>query len=59
MIILAQNYDIRLSRIYSEDGYESREYVYAGTDNANLVCINEITKNIEIIDSLFMMKGVT
>lgn len=50
---LAQNYDIRLSRIYSEDGYESREYVYAGTDNANLVCINEITKNIEIIDSLF------
>ena len=53
--VFAQNYTMRLANVYSDDGFESWDYVYSGATNTDLVCINEIdfTTNTEFIDSLF------
>lgn len=51
----AQNYELRLASIYSEDGMELWDYVYSGNDGVNLVCINEfdMLSGSDVIDSLF------
>ena len=51
----AQNYTMRLAHIFSDDGYETWDYVYSDPTNTDLLCINEIdfTTNTECIDSIF------
>jgi hypothetical protein len=52
----AQNYNMRLANIFSEDGFESWDYVYSSEKGTNLVCINEVefvTPANEFIDSIF------
>ena len=53
----AQNYELRLASIYSEEGMEAWDYVYSGNDGVNLVCINEYDMisqpTGEYIDSIF------
>lgn len=51
----AQNYELRLASIYSDDGKELWDYVYSGNDGVNLVCINEfdMLSGSDVIDSLF------
>ena len=53
--MFAQNYNLRLASIYSEDGYELWDYIYASPSNTHLVCINEadFTTSMECIDSIF------
>ena len=51
----AQNYTMRLAHIFSDDGYETWDYIYSDPSNTDLLCINEIdfTTNTECIDSIF------
>ncbi len=52
----AQNYNMRLANIFSEDGFEAWDYVYSSEKGTNLVCINEVefvTPANEFIDSIF------
>ena len=53
--LFAQNYTMRMSGVYSEDGFEAWDYVYPSAESTNIACINEIdfTTNTECIDSLF------
>lgn len=53
--LFAQNYTMRMIGVYSNDGYETWDYVYPSAESTNIACINEIdfTTNTECIDSLF------
>ena len=53
--LFAQNYTMRMIGVYSDDGYETWDYVYPSAESTNITCINEIdfTTNTECIDSLF------
>ena len=52
--VFAQNYNMRLASIASNDGVEIWDYIYSAPDNSHLVCINEMefATPLEIVDSL-------
>ena len=53
--IFAQSYTMRLSQVFSDDGYENWDYIYPNETSTQITCINEIdfTTETECIDSLF------
>ena len=53
--LFAQDFGMRLAHVYSEDGFESWDYIYPNETGTDVTCINEIdfTTDTECIDSIY------